>query len=341
LSQRALRVLVTRPQKQAEPWVARLRRAGVEAVALPLIGIAPMADAAPLQGAWAGLAAYRLVVFVSPNAVQYAFAQRPAGQVWPPGTLAGAPGPGTARALREVGVPPAQVIAPPDDAPRHDSEALWAELAAHGPWADVSALIVRGLSEDAAQARPGPEGPVQSNEPGSDDEATGDVEARQRGSHAGEHHDKLHGNGHGHGTAAHEGLLAAGATSPDDERERSGSGREWLAETLRAEGVRVQFVVAYRRGAPTLDAAQRACWQAAWADPGGHLWLLSSSEALDHLRALGAPDLAASQALATHPRIAARARDAGFGRVLDGGASVASVVDCLGLLGRSIESSAP
>lgn len=273
-----MRVLVTRPQEQAEPWVARLRQAGVEAVALPLIGIAPMADAAPLQAAWAGLAAHRLVVFVSPNAVQFAFAQRPAGQAWPPGTLAGAPGPGTARALREAGVPPDQVIAPPDDAPRHDSEALWAELAAHGPWTDRSALIVRGLSEDAAQA---------------------------------------------------------------DERERSGSGREWLAETLRAAGVRVQFVVAYRRGAPTLDVAQRACWQAAWADPGGHLWLLSSSEALDHLRALGAPELAASQALATHPRIAARARAAGFGRVLDGGASVASVVECLGRLGRSIESSAP
>lgn len=304
-----MRVLVTRPQDQAGPWVERLRQAGVDAAALPLIGIAPMADARPLQAAWAGLAAHRLVVFVSPNAVQFAFAERPAGHAWPASTLAGAPGPGTAKALRGAGVPADRLVAPPDEAPRHDSEALWQELQPHGPWGGHSALIVRGLSEEPASAEASP--------------GRKDVDAQ--GDPA---------------TATGPALEAVGRAAAE-ERERSGSGREWLAETLRAAGMQVHFVVAYRRGVPSLDTAQRSLWQAAWTRPQQHLWLLSSSEALDHLRTLGAPDLAASQALATHPRIAQRAREAGFGRVLEGGGSVASVLACLDRVGRSIESSAP
>ena len=36
-----MRVLVTRPQAQADDWVARLQALGLDAVGLPLLGIAP------------------------------------------------------------------------------------------------------------------------------------------------------------------------------------------------------------------------------------------------------------------------------------------------------------
>ena len=102
---RPARVLVTRPAEQAAPWVERLRERGLVAEALPLIEIAPAADASALRSSWAGLATCRLVVFVSANAVLHFFAARPAGLDWPDGVDAGAPGSGTADALREAGVP--------------------------------------------------------------------------------------------------------------------------------------------------------------------------------------------------------------------------------------------
>jgi uroporphyrinogen-III synthase len=98
---------------------------------------------------------------------------------------------------------------------------------------------------------------------------------------------------------------------------RGEDGRDWLADTLRERGATVDFVAAYRRSAPQPDAAGRALLAQAAADPATHLWLFSSSEALAHLRALApGADWSRSGALATHPRIAAAARSAGFGRVV-------------------------
>ena len=65
-----MKLLVTRPAAQAVEWVAALRERGVEADALPLIGIFAPRDAAPVRAAWASLAAHRLVMFVSPNAAE-------------------------------------------------------------------------------------------------------------------------------------------------------------------------------------------------------------------------------------------------------------------------------
>jgi len=138
-----MRVIVTRPPAQAAAWVLQLRALGVDAQALPLIGIAPVDDAAPLHAAWAGLPATALVVFVSPNAVAHFFAARPAGADWPAGALAGSTGPGTSAALRDAGVAPAQRVEPPADAPVFDSEALWALLAPRD-WAGRRVLVVRG-----------------------------------------------------------------------------------------------------------------------------------------------------------------------------------------------------
>jgi uroporphyrinogen-III synthase len=138
-----MRLIVTRPAPQALPWVQRLRALGVQAEALPLIAIGPADDAAPVQAAWAGLGGVALVMFVSANAVQHFFALRPAGVAWPPGTLAGATGPGTSSALRAEGLAAASIVEPPADAPSFDSEALWAGLA-HREWAGRRVLVVRG-----------------------------------------------------------------------------------------------------------------------------------------------------------------------------------------------------
>ncbi|MDO5626273.1 MAG: uroporphyrinogen-III synthase [Pseudomonadota bacterium] len=92
------------------------------------------------------------------------------------------------------------------------------------------------------------------------------------------------------------------------------AGRDWLAAQLRAAGVEVRQVVAYRRVPPPLGAAQAA--QAAQAVDEGRVWLLSSAEAVANLRqGLPALDLSRARALATHPRIAQAARAAGFGAV--------------------------
>ncbi len=110
------------------------------------------------------------------------------------------------------------------------------------------------------------------------------------------------------------------------------AGRDWLARQLADHGVRIEQVVAYRRAAPRLDAAQRTLASAAATD--GSLWLLSSSEAIANLRAgLPAQDWSAAVALATHRRIAEAARAAGFGRVRETRPALEAVV-------ASIESAA-
>ena len=138
-----LRVIVTRPAAQAADWVRRLEAEQIDAVALPLIGVAPAGDGAAVEAAWAMLATQRLVVFVSPNAVEHFFSVRPAGMRWPTGVLAGAPGPGTTRALLDLSVPAAQIVAPAADAAQFDSESLWRQLTAQD-WQGACVLIVRG-----------------------------------------------------------------------------------------------------------------------------------------------------------------------------------------------------
>ena len=103
------------------------------------------------------------------------------------------------------------------------------------------------------------------------------------------------------------------------------AGRDWLVAQLAAAGAQVDQVAAYRRLPPQLSAAQQARARAAAAD--GALWLFSSSEAIDNLqRCLPGEAWGSARALATHPRIAARARAAGFGVVCESRPSLADLV---------------
>jgi uroporphyrinogen-III synthase len=97
---------------------------------------------------------------------------------------------------------------------------------------------------------------------------------------------------------------------------RGNGGRDWLANRLAAAGAAVRFVQSYERAAPRLEPDERALLGRAGAEPAHWTWLFSSSEAIEHLRALDpAANWGASRALATHPRIAERARAAGFAHV--------------------------
>lgn len=138
------RVLVTRPQPQADEWVARLEALGQPAMALPLLAIEPLPPTdVQLRAAWARLAQRRLVMFVSPNAVSSFMAARPPGWAWPDTLLAGATGPGTVAALTAAGVPTLRIAAPRVDAAQFDAETLWNDRLQQEDWCGMTVLIVR------------------------------------------------------------------------------------------------------------------------------------------------------------------------------------------------------
>ncbi|MDE1182886.1 fused uroporphyrinogen-III synthase HemD/membrane protein HemX [Paraburkholderia sp.] len=144
-------VVVTRPAGQSDALMAELAAAGVASLEFPLIDIAPALDVAPLRAALAALSDYALVVFVSPNAVDYAFGHYDA--IWPHALPVGVVGPGSVAALARHGVeaPAYTVISPSsgvdDDGARFDSEALFAAIDARSGEASLDGkrvLIVRG-----------------------------------------------------------------------------------------------------------------------------------------------------------------------------------------------------
>ena len=244
-----MRVIVTRPLREAQSWADVLAGAGCTALVWPLIDIAPLADAQELvrARARAQLSGYTDVMFVSAAAAGHFFESN---RAVPPvewtssaiKTRALATGQGTVAALRRCGVPAECIDAPGDAAPRWDSEALWSRVGSRmGPHSRV--LVVRGADADGEAA-----------------------------------------------------------------------GRDWFASQVASAGGSVEFVAAYRRMPPVWNPAQCAAAERALVD--GSLWLISSSQALRHLRGLlpGA-DFTHAHALATHPRIAHAARETGFGVV--------------------------
>lgn len=149
---RAFTAVLTRPDGQSAGLAGQLADAGCDVLEFPLIDIAALADPAPLEAAFAALADYALVIFVSPNAIDRALAHY--GAIWPPALPIGVVGPGSVAALERHGVaaPAYRVIVPqaPADgsAPHYDSESLFASIeAAFGGAAALAGervLIVRG-----------------------------------------------------------------------------------------------------------------------------------------------------------------------------------------------------
>ena len=113
-----------------------------------------------------------------------------------------------------------------------------------------------------------------------------------------------------------------------------GTGRDWLIRRCEAAGAQVVACIAYERRAPVLSVAERAMIQD--ASGVGQLWLFSSAEALTNLQTLApGSDWSAALALGTHPRIAAAARAAGFGQVIESRPALPDVLSAL----KSLQSS--
>ncbi len=122
-------VVITRPRAQAEPLAARLAALGIDARIFPLLDVqslpAGSPQAAALTAALARLSDYALVAFVSPNAIDAAFAQLGAGYRWPAGVIAAVVGDSSRQALARHGVTDANAdVASPTDPERTDSETL-------------------------------------------------------------------------------------------------------------------------------------------------------------------------------------------------------------------------
>ena len=261
-----MRVIVTRPARDAAPWVDAMVATGLDAVALPLIAVEPVADPEPIRQAWSRIASYSGVMFVSGNAVEHFFMQKPALApvfIAQPAikniafTKALATGPGTVQALLKAGVEAGFIEAPSAEAGQFDSEALW-----HVMGASVKAgqrfLIVRGQD-------------------GSDLQAS------------------------------------------------AGVGRDWFASQLQGAGAHVDLVAAYRRCLPPWGDAERSLAVAAATDES--VWLFSSSQAIVNLTALlPAQSWERARAVVTHARIAAAARQVGFGVVCESRPTLADTV---------------
>ena len=272
-----MRVIVTRPETDAQAWMDAIQKAGHEAVYLPLIEIGPAPDTQAVDLAWQQWLRWQAVMFVSAQAVRMFFAQRPhqfpidtkhssqdSTEVL--GESAGprywATGPGTRQALLDAGVAINRIDAPHADAAQFDSEALW-QVVLPLLKKQQPVLIVRG-NEDTSE----------SNAP----------------------------------TTTH--------ASPSNNQPLypQGVGRDWLAQQIVEAGASVEFVVAYSRRPPLWSAQQLGIAKQAASD--GSVWCFSSSQAVLHLQAQ-LPLLKWDQArcVATHARIAQTARDLGFLKV--------------------------
>ena len=68
------KILVTRPQDQAEKLCALIEAQGGQAIRLPVIEVRPVQEDDVLQGLLSNLSAYQIGIFISRNAVKYTLA---------------------------------------------------------------------------------------------------------------------------------------------------------------------------------------------------------------------------------------------------------------------------
>jgi len=105
-----------------------------------------------------------------------------------------------------------------------------------------------------------------------------------------------------------------GADVEDNGFQLQGVGREWLSQQIKAQGIRVDTVASYIRSVPLWNSDQQM--QADLATQDGSIWILSSSQALDHLtKLLPNQSWNLAKALVTHERIAQSAKQLRFGVV--------------------------
>ena len=95
-------ILVTRPAREAAGTAQRIAALGGEPFIFPAIVILPPLDTKGLERAHAALAKYDGAIFVSANAVEYG---APDSRRWPSTLTPFAPGPGTAQAVADAGIP--------------------------------------------------------------------------------------------------------------------------------------------------------------------------------------------------------------------------------------------
>lgn len=197
-------VVITRPRAQADALAKQVAALGREAVVLPLLDIFPLPDQSRLAATLADLSRYTMVAFVSPNAIDAAFAHVKA---WPREVTLAVLGEGSRVALARHGLDDsnATIVSPLDPA-RSDSENLLQSL-------DLAALAGKQV------------------------------------------------------------LIVRGE-----------SGRELMADGMRAAGATVTTVAAYRRSVPVLTPALRQ--QLLTLLERENDWIITSSEALRGLLAL-------------------------------------------------------
>lgn len=130
-----------------------------------------------------------------------------------------------------------------------------------------------------------------------------------------------------------EGARVAIISGGDQQEAR---GRTWLSAQWQAHGALVQSVLTYQRGPGQWRAEHRHRAQRALQAPADHIWLFSSSQAIDHLLNdhlpaldLPPPDWAALRAVATHPRIAERCKALGIRRITQARPTLEAVVQAL------------
>jgi len=95
------RVLVTRPQQQAQQLNALIEEAGGEAISLPMLAVEESVDAESAQRCQF-ISGYDWVIFISQNAVRYALSILPENN-WMDSTAVAAIGQSTGNALHQAG----------------------------------------------------------------------------------------------------------------------------------------------------------------------------------------------------------------------------------------------
>jgi len=235
-------VIITRPLAQAVPFARRVSALAREAIVFPLLEIHPLPDTAHLRAALDALDTYAMVSFVSPNAIDAAFALC---RHWPRQVPVSVMGEGSRNALAAHGVSSAtHTVISPRDPEQTDSQTLLQVL-------DLAAL--RGKKV----------------------------------------------------------LIIRGE-----------SGRDLLADELRAAGVLVTQVAAYRRVAPELTGSRRQQLTELIGTPND--WIITSSEALRILIEMvkqtvgsdGVAKLQHQKIIVPHARIAETANKLGFHNIV-------------------------